>query len=225
MFDFKESVYKIEDFLKQADEIGIIVGESPQANQLHSGLIYKYQGNLRILHLAWHHRLFEEDSVKEFFKHYYWIKPNLPKARQKLISARCRRIFGKYSEGGLKYGLYYRNGTFTDEGLVKLDESASGLTCATFVLAVFASEGYKLIHTEEWPIREEDEEWHKSIIATLIQHGAEPEHITNVISEKGCARFRPEEVSLSCAYKDLPADTSDLIAQAIHLKKLIITRA
>ena len=107
---------------------------------------------------------------------------------------------------------------------MQLDESASGLTCATFVLAVFASEGYNLINTTEWPHRPEDEEWHKSIIDTLIYFKAEAEHIANVLSEKGCARFRPEEVSLSCAYTPLPAETNNLIDQAIHLRNLVTAK-
>ncbi|WP_461640270.1 hypothetical protein [Labilibaculum euxinus] len=222
MFEYKESVYRIDEFLENADEIGILVGKITD-QQLHAGVIYRSEKNLNILHLAWHHDLKEEESIGNGFKNYFWVKPKIPIMRQHLLKARCKRIFENYSKNGFKYGLYYKNGTFTNDGTIKLDEAASGLTCATFVLAVFASEGYNLLKTNEWPSRPEDKLWHDEVVSILKDHGVEPEHIKNVISEKGCARFRPEEVSLSCAFTPIPADIASLIEQATCLKEIVIS--
>lgn len=126
----------------------------------------------------------------------------------------CRLISERHGDLGLPYGLSYQIGRFDPQTAeLLLDDGAVGLTCATFVLAVFASCGVRLIDTENWPERPEDAEWHKAIIAALSRR-ASPEHIAAVTTETGCARFRPEEVAGASSLEDPPRQFEEVVGAA-----------
>lgn len=83
-----------------------------------------------------------------------------------------------------------------------------GLTCATFILAVFEAAGISLIKYDTWPEnRPSDFEWQKQIITALRRtRSATPEHIKAVEGDVGSARYRPEEVAGAATANPLPAD-------------------
>ncbi len=103
-----------------------------------------------------------------------------------------------------------------------MDEDGRGLTCATFVLAMFASHGIPLLQLSEWPDREEDRAWQEYIVGVLRKNGADEKHV-NAVNEqvkRGCARYRPEEVAAAGAAPDLPVG----FAYAEELGKRIVVR-
>jgi hypothetical protein len=107
------------------------------------------------------------------------------------------------------------NGTF-----VKGEES-NGLTCSTFVIEVFRSAGIELLRYSDWPHnRDGDDKWHDHIVAEIRRKDAE--HANAIAKEKGCARFRPEEVTGTCASKTLPASFSSTEVKGIELRNFLL---
>jgi hypothetical protein len=96
-----------------------------------------------------------------------------------------------------------------------------GLTCATFVLAVFHQAGLPLVRYDSWPVnRPGDAEWQESIVNLLERTGAAPEHIAKVKTEIGAVRYRPEEVAGAATSVSIPAEfpSASERAQEILLK-------
>ena len=117
-----------------------------------------------------------------------------------MIVQLCRLLIRKYAKGKdpLAYALRYDGGRFDPGTGCFLSESGHGLTCATFVLAVFKSHGVDLLRTDQWRERDEDKKWQQWILDELGDaRYATPEHIRAVEREikLGCARFRPQEVA------------------------------
>ena len=81
----------------------------------------------------------------------------------RLAHRNCARLAQEYQAGGrrLAYALRYTDGHFHPETMELMTTDGRGLTCATFVLAVFASRRQQLVRTEEWPYRAEDTEYQR----------------------------------------------------------------
>lgn len=102
------------------------------------------------------------------------------------------------------YALSFLGSKFDNTGQLILRERSKGLTCATFVLAIFKTVGIDLVKEDEWPARyNEDLEF----LETLSSF-ATPEHLKLLKKEveEGCKRIRPAEVLGSCTCNVLPAE-------------------
>ncbi|MBI3406915.1 MAG: hypothetical protein HY040_00980 [Planctomycetes bacterium] len=174
--------------------------------QAHIGLLYRSQEpiGIRLLHLRWHHRLTDDAPSDDFI----WIEPSLPKRRAKQVAARCRQILranGKW----IPYGFSLPTDNFdrrTAEFLV--GPTNLGLTCATFVLAVFEFSGIRLLDYSTWKQRPDDAIWQQKIMALLERTGADAFHVEALRQTISCFRFRPEEVAAAAALFP-PAATCD----------------
>lgn len=205
-----ENVVTIRDGLRIEDnQIGIVV--SHDGEQFHCGISYELNKGFNALHLEWHHRLTYTENPDEFS---HWIKPNIHKIRQKMVSTKCKRIRNYLDKIPIPYALLYCQTSFNNDGMLVLGENEHGLTCATFVLAVFNSCGIKLIDIENWPFRDDDNIWHEKIIKYLnSSKSVSQKHKEYVAKEKGCARFRPEEVGMSSTFEPQPGNTEEIIAK------------
>jgi hypothetical protein len=225
MIDLNDSINFIDNFLESSEIIGILVGQTG-TDQLHCGIVYRFDNKFNAIHLAWHYLLKHEEDVTKFNK-FLWIKSSVHQSRQNSISAMCRRILKRQDEHKIPYGLLYSGGSFSPEGVISLEETKeSGLTCATFVLAVFKSCEIRLIDIDNWITRDSDSKWHLSIIETLKEtkekYNISDIHIENVTNEIGCARFRPEEVAISSAFQNHPEDSNKIIEQGLKLREVLI---
>ena len=214
-----ENVVTISDGLKiENNQIGIVLSHDEE--QFHCGISYDLNKGFKALHLEWHHRLAFTEEPKEFT---HWIKPNIHKTRQLMVSTKCRRIRKYLDKIPIPYALLYDQTTFNQDGMLTLGEKEHGLTCATFVLAVFNSCGIKLIDTENWPSRKEDTIWHELIIKVLnSSRSISQKHKENVANEKGCARFRPEEVGMSSTFAIQPGATEEIIEKGKMLHEYMM---
>jgi hypothetical protein len=81
-------------------------------------------------------------------------------------------------------------------------KNANGLTCATFVLAVFQSIGLPLIDLPSWQHRPEDEQWQRRLMQYIAREGKawglSDTQIADRNAEIPCLRYRPEEVVGAC---------------------------
>ena len=171
---------------------------------------------VRLLDLAWHHRLRNDPPDDE---RYLWIDPTIPTVRLRQVAAMCRKVW-RSNEQYIPYAFSQPNDFFDVEtGACLLGPTRFGLTCATFVLAIFEVVGLRLVQYETWPTgRDGDVEWQQQIVALLQQLNppASPEHISAIKQEVGTARFRPEEIAGAATVLPLPASFADASAGA-HL--------
>lgn len=217
--NINELVLDISSFISHTDRIRIIITHI-ENGQLHCGISYKVDSEVHFLHLRWHFSLSNNiDKITDYFSICSTIHP----IRQQVIAAKCKKIWSKNSDPQtIPYSIFYETGGFTDEGVLSLDEKENGLTCSTFVLAIFKSCGFNLIETTKWIKRDDDQTWHDKIIYYLEKTNASPEHLNNVRKEKGCSRFRPEEVAMSSTFTNMPARVQDIITRGLLLREIVI---
>src|SRR5262249_11543054 len=103
----------------------------------------------------------------------------------------------------LPYGFTFNSDCFAGDGSYQPMEIGKGLTCATFVIALFHSAGFPIIKRETWKHRSEDAAWQKKILA-LLQGSASSEHIKGATNDVGQFRYWPEEVAAAAVHNSPP---------------------
>ena len=189
----------------------IVITESAR-NQQHVGIAFikDDESNYALAHLPWHHRPLG-GSVRDT---YFWVETAFHPARTLQVAARCREILAM-SPGGLPFAFSPPNDCFDREtGESLLGPSGSGLTCATFVLAVFHSIGLTMVRWETWPYRAKDVLWQQQVVKALKSRKAagDPiadEHILAVEKQVDAVRCRPEEVAGSSTAQNFPISFAD----------------
>ncbi len=177
-----------------AASVCIALGEA-SPGQLHIGILHRAStGPATFLHLAWHCRLQNEPIIPDYISH--GIRLSIRAERLQQIAALCRRIARKNSVGGIPYAFSAPSAAFdTATGAFLIGPSRFGLTCASFVLAVFHAAGLPLVDYASWPMdRPGDRAWQERIVELLASR-ADAQHLEHVRSEIGAVRYRPEEVA------------------------------
>ncbi|HEX4404526.1 MAG TPA: hypothetical protein VH560_06850, partial [Polyangia bacterium] len=175
----------------------VAIGIAPTAHGRHLGVICRKNGQpetFEILHLAFHYKLVREILSSD----YWWVEPEIPSERATHVAALCDVIAQRYSDGKLAYAFRYLGGGFGLGSGELLSSTGRGLSCATFVLAVFASLGIDILELGSWPSREEDKKWQNDIVTLgrRILPDAEDHWSYLSTQEQGCLRHRPEEVAI-----------------------------
>lgn len=198
------------------DEIlGVAIGTPNPDNtrQRHVGLIYRVaDSGPRFCHLAWHFMLEDEPLPADYF----WGSSGLDPVNKVFMAAYVASL--KQNASDVPYGIDYGGIYFDDQGCYIVQPLGRGLTCATFILAVFARNGFDLVEVENWPERPDDVEWQQQIIGALT-HRASREHIEAVKQNVGAKRFRPEEVAAGVISENTPLDFSAarvLVQEILH---------
>jgi hypothetical protein len=162
--------------------------------QQHLGLLHRnHEANaIEMLHLEWHCELTNELPKQSYF----WIPPDIPSRRLRQVAAMCRKVWRSNSDG-IGYGFSSPHDCFDrTTGQFLLGPTRHGLTCSSFVVAVFWSSGIPLLKYSTWPRdRAGDIEWQQSVLDTLREGGAAESHIEAVRRGVGSVRLRPEEVA------------------------------
>lgn len=188
----------------------------------HIGLLcYDASGKaLRFLHLAFHEDLRESDDIS---KCVLWIEAKLETEQANVIAAQARLIFGKHGLGGVPYGFSPFNGYFGAKGEIRWSAVGNGLTCSTFVLAVFDRGGIRLVRGETWPTdREEDKEFQRKMIEDVRNRNTASEsHLKGMKKDVGQVRFRVLEVAGAVASDDYPADFDTADKLGIQLRVMM----
>jgi len=181
----------------------VAVGLSKGDLDLHIGLLYLAEATPRALHLAWHHKLRDDEVSKAAG---WWVVDCvIDELFRKVLLGHCINLANKRRVAKIPYGLRNRCSTIDQDGVFRPGPGESGFTCATFVLALFELAGVVLLDRDSWESRDgarkaEDEFVQQALVEALRQTA--PEQAAAAEREIGCARFRPEEVA---AASGLPA--------------------
>jgi hypothetical protein len=180
----------------------------PSDVHTHAGVLYQRSQDdaVRHLHLAWHHRLCDDAGLAAGVG---WIEPTLPEDVIENVAFIAELIANRGENGTVPYGLSLERAKVDDHGVVVLD-GERGLTCATFVMIVFAKVGVSLLDRETWNThhdearRAEDAAHQRSRVGFLRRTPGATQHADNVEREVGCTRFRAEEVAAATALSPRP---------------------
>lgn len=164
----------------------------------HVGLLYEADddGGRRYLELAWHLRMQDHEVPPPGA---FWVEPRFTKHQLADIAVSALLIARRQREGLIPYAFDPADSRFDAQGTLQLNKSL-GLTCATFVLRVFAHAGIRLMNEPTWDERSEerrreDEKAQRKLVAALRDHPDSSAHAHLVATEVGCTRFRAEEVA------------------------------
>jgi len=199
----------ISDFCLSADQFVGVVIKKNSLGRNHCGIVFKDKDKSKLIHLKKHCKLELLDVDDLSADRYLWIESKIHPKRQRMVTGMCRRISERHMEMKIPFGLNYHATRFNEKtGEVVLGSGEYGLTCATFVLAVYDSCGFNLLDLDSWPTRPDDAKWHKDFIRTMEysdkfgEYGVGNAHIEKMKKSVACARFRPEEVAAGTMFKD-----------------------
>lgn len=207
-------VYNIDE-IPHADDclLGVVISiNRGWHKQRHCGVAFNLHGDLRILHLATHKQV---QCDRDFGHFLCWVKPEMHPSLQQAFCAYLEILGDAVDNGNNKipYGfLYNEYARIESDGTLYLGEKECGLTCATYVLTLFSSNGFKLINLENWPSRQEDRNWFFQILNYFkgVKYMS-LSHFKRIWSEIGCPRYRPEEIAVSTAlYNQRAASTEEI---------------
>lgn len=188
--------------LPLADQVAISV-YAPTPGGRHTGLIYRDDdGNLHVLHLAFHHDL-RDDPMPAGGT---CSRVSLAPLSQEIMAAYASRV--RRTNPKIPYAVTTEGECFDRDGNYLEGPVGTGLTCATFVTALFSAMRFPMIADETWPKRADDAAWLASIIAIMEQHqnqyGIDQAHIDALKADPVACRIRPEEVAAAAAQPQWP---------------------
>lgn len=169
-------------------------------NQKHIALIYRANNfKVMLLHLGWHHQLCHH----EWDEKYHWLEFNgLDRELQETFADWAVMVANASPGTPIPYSVIFRpDKNFDQNGhFINLNDG-SGLTCATFLLALFNDYNLPLINISDWPeSRENDLKWLRKILKmlrnTVVKSENMPkwEWLEQFRHRHRLKRFRPEEV-------------------------------
>lgn len=196
------------------------IGVAVHSDGAHIGVLHRSSKNTSalLLHLAWHNRLRSDIPTAEYL---LWVEPLIPEARGAAIAALCRRIWKQHKKNGLPFGLSRPNDFFDVKGGVLKGPAKVGLTCATFVLAVFDAAKIPLVRSEDWPDPTETDIARQREFARRLEDdpSVPREHVRAFREEIGNIRYGPLEVAGAAASDSLPADYAVALSFATRIKR------
>ena len=189
-----------------------LVIRTTRSGQQHIGIVYKDpddpQADTTLIDLQWHYALSSRPILPKDKDKYLWVTPSIDPETAYVLARLCNKVGTKYSLPGnvIGYALRYYGVGFDVRTGELGNKKGLGLTCATFVLAIFASYGIPLLELATWRKRAEDKLWGEQIVADLRKHGADEKHVEAVNKQvkRGCLRYRPEEVAAAGAAPSVP---------------------
>ena len=172
----------------------------------HAGVAYRTAaGVLRFLHFANHEMLRDQPCSGK----YVYAVPLLKEEDQEFLAGFCERVSRANQSGKLPYSFEFDPilGFDPNTGLITFNHD-SGLTCSTFVVALFRSAGNPLVQPCTWPRQAGSADraareyvlniWRNSGKPKLIVRADEIEPTIQTM------RISPEQVAGACLQRKLP---------------------
>ena len=222
-----EARFESERTFTAADTIGVVICRTDQGN-LHAGMLYVDENDIEcVLHLGWEDYLGTDWGSKSGLSHQLWASPPIDETRLDSIAGLCQLILERHKKDRkFPYALQFLGSHFSEDGRLVVGDGARGLTCATFILAVFRSFGIDLIDEESWECRREEDL--KFLLWLSSRPGIALDHFSILRSEvnKGAKRIQPHEVLQACTQgeDELPVDFASVQRSSYRLLERLLDR-
>ncbi len=165
---------------------------------LHAGIYYRSDDQTcRVLHLAWHYKLHTDDDLRDWLV----VLPLIDPLELQILAGLCHVLNER--RPAIPYGLHFGSSRFDNEGRFVPGTGESGLTCTTFVMAIFDWANLPLLLRESWKVRDEDIVAQGKLVE-FLRRDATPEHVKAVELEVGSLRFRSEEAAAATGFLERP---------------------
>lgn len=187
----------------EVEDLGVALRKVNDSGQLHVGLLHKPDDkSAQILHLQTHLDLKNEVPTND----YRWIQVDLDDLNRRAIVGLCEAIAS--TQAKIPYGFAFNGTYFSATGNFLEHGLGKGLTCATFIMAVFRTLHFEILKVSEWQSRDGDVEWQTEMVGYLRRkHG---ELLAGIVaSHIGDPRFRPEEAAAGAVSADRPLSFDD----------------
>ena len=214
---------------------GIWLAINDNNGQRHTGIVLRVSLNTPalFLHLGFHHDLRCDEVTSGNWRDYYsWLECPGFDAEEQLMFAVWLESIWNANRNSVPYGITFSGTGYFDRitGMFSASATGAGLTCATFVMAVFADFELPIIEFDTWIGRDSDQGFFQMIVnalESLVAVGkATRVHVDSQIEALGKApRFRPEEiVSAGGGYlgSPVPFVTAELLARHLLQDLLVI---
>ncbi len=195
--------------------------------QKHVALAYKADNSkVMLLHLGWNHLLYHQ----EWPGMYQWLEVRgLDRELQETFADWAVLVANASPGTPIPYSIiFYPGQNFDVDGHFINQNDGSGLTCATFLLALFSDYNLPLVDIDSWPeSRSGDLTWVRKILKMLrkeVRLNRLPAWgwIEQAKRRHKLKRFRPEEVFVTAAmYSGEPLKFSDVESAGCRVKALI----
>lgn len=194
----------------------------------HVGVLYRNgdsepaRAGFRLLHLAWHFDLRDE----EFLGGYLVVVPSLSPVDSQVVAGLCRRVAKLRALNRIPYafGLARDAGFDPDSGEWLFDGQGVGLSCSTFVTALFRSAFNPIIETSNWPTASEEDKRRHLQLLELTERSKDPsvrERARDLRANLNASRVRPAHVAGACLEEALPAGYADCEANRWFIEEIL----
>ena len=182
----------------QVQDVGIVI-RLISPTQPHIGILYCIPPDAPSnLNLRDHFDLRSEPPTDN----YSWMQIDLDEINRRLLASFCSVLAKKCCE--VPYGFTYNGLYFTPAGDYIAHDLGHGLTCATFVMAVFETQSLRILKTDEWlPADFDDLLWQANFVAGIGQRRG-PQTAAAMGQFIGHPRYRPEHVAAGSVDGDRP---------------------
>lgn len=169
--------------------------------QRHVAFLYRHESKaLMLLHLGWHELVIYESWPAA---HYAWLEISGidPEVQETFVDwVEIVAIASQDGTSPVPYSAHFRpSGNFDENGHYINKHDGTGLTCATFILAMFADFQLPLIDTSTWPRRPDDFSWFRRMWRRLRKRLERIDLILQFNRRQELRRYRPEEVAAAAA--------------------------
>jgi hypothetical protein len=203
--------------------VGVVI-QRLDGDQMHAGLLYrtKIGGEPYVVHLKGHLFLLHTPPVKG----QVCIVPPIEEVRLPALAAFIKNVYRKNRDRGIPYAFSSPDHDwFSSDGALLLSPDRLGLTCSSFVLAVFRAAGLPLVDLKSWPIREEDKEWQKHVLKIFKgrteKKAKRKEHVQRMRTEIGAIRCRPLEVGGAALATAIPCDFREATENSKAIERML----
>ncbi|MDM5137613.1 hypothetical protein [Aeromonas salmonicida] len=183
-------------------------------DQLHLGVLCKEASTGDVIHLSNHFSLRKSEHVTQY--HFVNIA-QLNDYDHTHMLAYILAVYEK-NKATIPYGPC-DGGKLDLTGDYKGD-IGDGLTCSSFVISAFESQGFHFIDKSTWPARDDDKCWQKRTITEFKMNHCDNvddvAHFEKQFSMIGALRYRPHEVAASVTFSNYQNGFTDI--QPISLK-------
>jgi hypothetical protein len=196
-----------------------VVAFRRHAQGTHVGMGYRAKnGNWQFLEMRGHLDV-NIGPLEGSKKGYLWIDPSamIHGTKMLMVTTRCRLFEKRKENRKIPYGFSDYHRAFNEESDFAATSECIGLTCSTFVLALFDSAGIELVVLDTWPIRYDDQQWQAQ---WMIRLQGFPEHVQKLQMEMGKKRVRPEEVAGAAAASGYPVSHATAVEKATEILNL-----